>query len=192
MKRESIDWRKNGALIRERALRCFSEYARRKMSLPPGMTRPADYSAIVEVSADCLAGAFSDGDPSRLFFSYPDDLDWENENFNGRPTGRVPRLAATMATYFYDAWRTENQKCGIADYGHRREMKDDAARFIVEDYFSWRFESGVRPMFLWELGSKATDEELINIVRDLMNKAKERRFGACTSTLILQVQQPNS
>jgi hypothetical protein len=49
------------------------------------------------------------------------------------------------------------------------------------------------PMFLWELGSKATDaEELINIVRDLMNKAKERRFGACTSTLILQVQQPNS
>jgi hypothetical protein len=154
---------------------CFSEYARQKMSLPPGITPPTDYSGLVEVSADCLAGAFLDGDPSHLFFSYR-EVDCENEDFNGRPTGRVPRLAATMATYFYDAWRTENQKCGIADYGHRREMKDDATRFIVEDYFGWRFEPGVRPVFLWELGSNAIDAEaFINIVRDLMNKAKARR-----------------
>ena len=45
----------------------------------------------------------------------------ELDSRNGRPRNDTSRTAATVACYFYEAWRGENKKRGTNDYGHRRE-----------------------------------------------------------------------
>jgi hypothetical protein len=136
---------------------------------------------LIEIPLVWLADGFVNGyDSSR--FTNEEYRKWLKglpetrwDDLNGRPTGDVRRVAATLACYFYDTWRTENCKHGIQDYGHRGEMKDDAAKYVVEDFFAWRFGDGVRTVFLWELGQAKDVESLILLVRDLMDKPKKRR-----------------
>jgi hypothetical protein len=90
---------------------------------------------------------------------------------NGRPREETSRSAATIAFYFYEAWREENQKHKVNDYGHREEMKDYAAEAVVEDMFAWLIES----KYAWRLGKAKTVSKYIDIVRDLMGKSASRR-----------------
>jgi hypothetical protein len=107
----------------------------------------------------------------------------EYEPENGRRVGVGSRGAATVACYFYEDWRRENQKRGIKDYGHRGEMKDNAARAVVEDYYAWRLFAGIRPVFAEEIGSPRDVEAFIEVVRDLMDKPKERRYPGDDATV---------
>ena len=187
------DWRGTCELVRERLRQCLSEHAKREL----GGRRQGLYPGVCLVGLPVakLKSAFSDGScgwPALIFRS-----DEEREAFiskrchpepepDGRPRGEAVRAAATMALYFYDAWRTENKTRGIGDYGHRGEMKFLAAQAIVEDFFAWRFSKGVRPVFIWELGFPTNMDAFIGAVHGLMDKPKSRRQpkrGTCLEYL---------
>jgi hypothetical protein len=41
-----------------------------------------------------------------------------------------------IASSFYAKWRADNQRQGMSDHGHRREIKDCAARWMIEFFVS--------------------------------------------------------
>ena len=65
------------------------------------------------------------------------------------------------ACAFKEAWVYSNAKQGISDHGHRREMSDRTAQYVVKAACSM-------------LG-REWSEELIETVRSRMDKASERR-----------------
>jgi hypothetical protein len=170
-------WREGGEVVREQGRRFLSEYAKNHLS------RQEDGAdSILDVPVAWLAVGFvSDYDPSRfverrvsrqeLDVLCSGLLDYY-ENTSGRPRDDVSRAAATISCYFYEAWRNQNQKLGINDYGHRREMKDYAARSVVEDMFAWCLGF---PKYAWRLGEITDIESYIEVVRGLMEKPKSRR-----------------
>lgn len=163
------NWRDVGEIVRERGRRFLSEYAKRELSQDRG---PAQ--CVLDVPVDCFAQGFLADDASfvkRRKTREELDAFYANDGAtNGRPREDVTRQAATIAHYFYDAWRRENDKRAIRDYGHRGEMKDYAAEAVVEDFFVWLQFSK------WPLLFPAKSvETAIEIVRGLMEKPKQRR-----------------
>jgi hypothetical protein len=75
----------------------------------------------------------------------------------GRPANSDARVAAMQARVFYRMWQAENKKAGIKDFGHRNAMKDEAARFVIDEL---------------EPHSPVPDYET---VRELMDRPKPRR-----------------
>lgn len=173
------DWRVCGELVRERGRQFLSEYARHELRINSG-----DVFYILDVPVVWLAAGFVDPfDPLRF-----DDRQWHRAHplpedyadpINGRPRNNASRAAATIAGYFYDAWRIENQKREISDYGHRREMKDFAAQAVVEDIFALQFAV---PKLAWMFGVEDVTA-FTEIVRDLMEKPKSRRALADYATV---------
>ncbi|MFD1987985.1 hypothetical protein ACFSOZ_36815 [Mesorhizobium newzealandense] len=53
----------------------------------------------------------------------------------GRPKG-AENEAATIATKFYREWKDLNRRLGIRDHGKSDQMKDEAARFVADEYVS--------------------------------------------------------
>lgn len=172
-----MDWRSKGEMVRQRWRQSLSEHA---IARSDGDPRGPDHISLIEIPLVWVDNGFMDS-PSR--FTFEDYRKWSinlpeeryDGDLNGRPRRETLRVAAALACRFYDAWRAKNQEHGIRDYGRRGEMKDDAARFIVEDLFAWRFADGVRPLFLWELGWPENVESLALAVRDLMDKPLSRR-----------------
>ena len=174
------DWRDSGEVVRRHWRRCFSEYARQQY---PQEGREL---YLIDVPVVWLANGFLD----KSRFTSEDYRRWlrsltpkDCEPKNGRPLGAVSRAAATLACYFYDDWRRENQRQGIKDYGHRGEMKDYATRAVVEDLYAWRWGTGIRPCFAEEIGSPTDVEEFIDVVRDLMDKPNGRRHPGDDATV---------
>jgi hypothetical protein len=164
-------WRECGELVRRRGRKFLSDYAGHDLR----SSAANDVYYILDVPVAWFAASFVDAyDPVRFdkrqwARSHPLPEDYADPK-NGRPRGDASRAAATIAGYFYAAWRDENQKRGISDYGHRREMKDFAAQAVVEDIFALQ----IVPEMAWRFGvsDAATFTE---IVRDLMEKPKSRR-----------------
>ncbi len=75
----------------------------------------------------------------------------------GRPANKGVRDAAMQACVFYEMWRAENKRAGIKDYGVSNAMKDEAARFVIEEL---------------EPRSPQLNYEA---VRELMDRSKSRR-----------------
>src|SRR5262249_41404775 len=50
----------------------------------------------------------------------------------GRPQQRLVRLCGSLAIDFYQRWKDGNRRNGINDWGHRKEMKDEACRLAIE------------------------------------------------------------
>lgn len=63
------------------------------------------------------------------------------DHTGGRPRDDDLRTAATLARVFYDEWRAWNRKLGVDDRGLAEAMKDDAAQFIVSDFYPERGEA---------------------------------------------------
>jgi hypothetical protein len=175
------DWLDSGDIVRKRWRQCFSEYARQNY---PREGSELNWNDIPLV---WLANGFLDN-PWR--FTSEEYGRWlksqppvDDEPKNGRPLGVGLRGAATVACYFYDDWRRENQKRAIRDYGHRSEMKDYSARAVVEDLYAWRLAAGIRPIFAEEIGSPKDVESFIELVRDLMDKPKSRRHPGDHATI---------
>ena len=185
-----MDWRGTFELVRERLRQCLKhakkELGGRRQGLYPGV-------CLIGLPVAKLKSAFSDDSCKWHALIFRSDEEREafisqrchpEPELNGRPRGEAVRAAATMALYFYDAWRTENEERGIG--GHRGEMKFLAAQAIVEDFFAWRFCKGVRPIFLWELGLPKSMDAFIGVVHGLMDKPKSRRQpkrGTCLEYL---------
>jgi hypothetical protein len=51
----------------------------------------------------------------------------------GHPPDEDAWQRAIMASVFYEQWRKENRRRGIKDHGHAGHMKDEAARFVIEE-----------------------------------------------------------
>ena len=51
----------------------------------------------------------------------------------GRRADLWTHSAAQSALFFYKLWRAENKRCDVDDRGLSNDMKDDAARIVVED-----------------------------------------------------------
>jgi hypothetical protein len=49
----------------------------------------------------------------------------------GPPQQRLARLCGTLATNFYQSWKDANRRNGINDWGHRKEMQDEACRLVI-------------------------------------------------------------
>jgi hypothetical protein len=96
--------------------------------------------------------------------------EYRDKRDNGRPLDHDLRIAASMACAVYEAWCRTNKKHCIADHGHRGEMKNLAAREIVEDCFAWRFTT---ELDLFKL--EGDHESFIEAVRTLMDKPRHRR-----------------
>jgi hypothetical protein len=179
-----MDWRETGEAVRERGRQCLSDFAKKELG---GRPRIYPATCILGVPVASLAGVYENGEDylcrvSAVIFRSPQEreafytrLCHRKTDLNGRPRGEASRAAATVALFFYDAWHGENEKRGISDYGHRGEMKDIAARAIVEDLFAWRLGDGVRPTFVWELRGAQDVESFYLVTRDLMEKPKSRR-----------------
>lgn len=183
-----MDWRQTGELIRERGRQRLSDCANREWASSAlysnyvkELGRRPKY--LLDVPSEELANLYKDGDDQLDFailgvFSHQElrpflvEFDRPKPG-NGRPRCETSRVAATLAFYFYDAWRRENRRCGISDYVYRREMKDIAARAVVEDLFAWRFDVRVRSVYGGNLDRGI--ETFIPLVRDLMEKPKVRR-----------------
>ena len=50
----------------------------------------------------------------------------------GRPTHGLENFCAALALVFYHRWRFTNWQRGDSDQGHRGEMKDIAASYVIE------------------------------------------------------------
>jgi hypothetical protein len=175
------DWRKNGEVVRERGRQCIFEYARKEL-------RPGAEFVPLWIPAEWFKFGFVNGyEPERWLtwgeqfkrLTPEERLEWRKESFarddepkNGRPFGGATRQAATIACWFYEAWRKENQRSGIKDYGRRGEMKYLAAEFIVLDFFAWMFAV---PKFAWRLEPAKDAESFVDTVRMLMDKPQGRR-----------------
>jgi len=177
------DWRDRGEMVRERWRQCFSEYARQNSS------QDGPELFLTDIPVIWLADGFLDN-PSRFTSEHYREhcrrwlkLHQNYESKNGRPLAVQSRGAATVACYFYDDWRHENQKWGIRDYGCRGEMKNYAARAVVEDFYAWRLFAGIRPVFAEEIGSPTDVEAFIEVVRDLMDKPRGRRYPGHDATV---------
>jgi len=165
------DWCGSGELVRERWRRCFLDYARDDcwgdgLHLCDFPVLWLDRGVLEE------PWRFTRQNYRSWLMSLPERV--SDEPKNGRPLGGS-RTAATVACCFYNDWSSENQRRGIRDYGHRGEMKDYAARAVVEDFYAWRFGADIRPVYLWEIGSPKNVESFIEVVRELMDKPKSRR-----------------
>jgi hypothetical protein len=179
------DWRDVGELIREQGRRFLSDFAKHEQGKIPSISYRSDGTPIHKDPTDVyiescpiawLSTGFADiYDPTRFDYrrwlhSHPLPTDYRDPQ-NGRPRGDASRAAATIACHFYDACRVENRKREINDYGHRREMKDFAARAVVEDIFAIQFEV---PKLAWMFPTDDV-ERFIEIVRQLMEKPRGRR-----------------
>ena len=165
-----MDWRETGEIIRKRGRRFVSECAKKELAQHPDAS-----GCTLDIPVDWFAEGFlTDGAcfvrrrPTREEI---DALMYADHPPNGRPREDGTRQAATVAHYFYDAWRSENEKRAIRDYGHRGEMKQYAAEAVVEDYFAWLQLSD---KYAWRFPAK-TVEAAIEIVLGVMEKPKKRR-----------------
>jgi hypothetical protein len=172
MKPVDVEWRKTGDLVRARGRDCVSEYAKRR-------SKGSNWEIyVISFPVDWLRSGFANGyDPdqhNRFKKLEPGALSHRTDEGtkNGRPFDGACRQAATVACYLYEAWRVENKKRGINDYGCRMEMRDFAARAVAEDFFAWMFST---PKFAWRLEPARDAESFIERVRVLMNKPKSRR-----------------
>lgn len=52
----------------------------------------------------------------------------------GRPRLRLHRTTAWEASFFYKQWREENKRMGVMDRGQGNAMKDEAVRFVIEEF----------------------------------------------------------
>ena len=180
-----MDWRGTGEVVRARVHRLLSELARRRFEgarralASIGQGEPAEV-LLIGISINLFREALADDcDPRSIIIeseqkflsrlkvqlrtrSFEEDKAYflALNSRPGRPRSDSVRLAATFACLFYDAWRGENQKRGIKDYGHRRDMKDWSAEVIVSDLFGWRFGVGVHAKFVGEMGKFADVESL--------------------------------
>jgi hypothetical protein len=178
------DWRECGEAVRERGRRFLSDHAKNHLG-----RWDDDHAAILDVPVVWFATGFVD-DYDALRYAErritPQEaevlcsglLDYYEKT--GRPRDDVSRAAATIAWYFYNAWHDQNQKLGINDYGYRTEMKNYAARAVVEDMFAWNLLS---PKYAWRLGRVADIESYVEIVRGLMDKPKRRRDPGAGATI---------
>jgi len=57
----------------------------------------------------------------------------DDRPIRGRPRNRNLRSVALSTSRFYQAWREENKRQGIKDHGQAGAMKEEAARFVVEE-----------------------------------------------------------
>jgi hypothetical protein len=181
-----IDWRGVGTVIRKRGQQTLDGYGRRHLLRFEG--RDLGYG-VVDIPLDYMRRAFTTGWDPEVFLAR-----WEvierlspEERYhlfeehaaacrepekNGRPVKVAARQAATLACYFYDAWRNENRQLAINDYGHRSEMRDLAARAVVEDMFAWMLGS---KKDAWRLAPAKNADRFYHIVRELMDKPAKRR-----------------
>ena len=58
----------------------------------------------------------------------------ERNKSRGRPRNSLARAAAMQSRIFYKMWRKKNKEAGIRDHGYGDKMKDDAVRFVIEDF----------------------------------------------------------
>jgi hypothetical protein len=173
------DWRANGDLIRDRARRFLSAHAIHEFE-----TNTARYGTVrggpwvQPMPAEWLATGFSeDYDHTRFDYvkwlrAHPERMKvYDPPLQGGRPIAESSRAAATLAYCFYETWRRENKNAGIRDYGHRGEMKDFAARAIVEDIYAVQFQP---PSLAWQFTVESA-EKFVELVRELMDKPRHRR-----------------
>lgn len=85
----------------------------------------------------------------------------------GRPQNSQLRAAAALAWHFYNSLRALNKKRGFKDRGYCNDMKDYAARAMLEDWFAWGADC--------ERLSGGGLDDFVFKVRELMEKAKSRR-----------------
>ena len=176
-----MDWRSTGEAVRQRWRECLSEHAKEASAVWIKAGCDPDEIRLIEIPFVWVDSGIMDSplrftreDYRKWSFSLPKER-FDVDDLNGRPRRETLRVAAALACRFYDAWRAKNREYGVRDYGHRGGMKEDAARFIVEDLFAWRFADGVRPVFLWELGWPENVKSLVLAVCDLMDKPQKRR-----------------
>jgi hypothetical protein len=55
----------------------------------------------------------------------------------GRPTHGLENFSSALALMFYHFWRTTNRQKGDSDQGHRGEMKDIAASYVIEIFIEF-------------------------------------------------------
>ena len=181
-----MDWRQNGEVIRNRVRQFLSHHAIRDGDVIVTTTSGQHVQSkhtdrwIASVPLDWLIKGI-DKPYNKSRFDYREWLrsksgllnrDWDEwRPKNGRPVAEATRMAATLAEYFYEAWRRENSKASISDYGHRSAMKEFAARVVVEDIFALQFAI---PKLAWQFAVKGPDE-FVETVRALMDKSKRRK-----------------
>jgi len=165
-----MGWREVGEIIRERGRQFVSTYAKKELSW-------TDSGATLDIPVAWFAEGFLTDEacftrqrltPDEIKAKYGND-----EPNNGRPRDETARTAATLACFFYEAWRGENEKRGLKDFGHRSAMKDYAAQAVVEDFFAWLYLSPPH-RYSWRATAKDV-ESFAEIVRGLMEKSKQRR-----------------
>src|SRR5262249_46374149 len=131
-------WVAAGEIVREWGCQFFSDFARYELKSHDIciLTMPVPWLA------SCFVGAYDPGqfDYREWLRANPAPADYY-EDKNGRPRGDASRAAALTACYLYSAWRNQNRKLEVDDYGHRRDMKDFAATAVVEDIFAVQFET---------------------------------------------------
>jgi hypothetical protein len=182
-----IDWRGVGLIVRKRGQQSLDEYVRKYFSPSPG--RRCEY-LILSIPVEYLKVGFSAGYSPEVFLTpteiyarhSPEERRRLSDAFleaekNGRPINVASRQAATVACYFYDAWRNENRQLAINDYGHRGEMRNMAAEAVVEDMFAWMLGS----QYAWRLNPAKNAEQFFYIVRELMDKPAKRRDPSVAS-----------
>jgi hypothetical protein len=60
-------------------------------------------------------------------------LEGKFDRRSGRPRNRDLREAALCTRIFLKRWRALNRAKGISDWGHREEMTEEAARFVIQE-----------------------------------------------------------
>jgi hypothetical protein len=200
-----MDWREVGEIIRERGREFVSSYAKWELSsTSDGATLDIPIAWFAEgflkdrarftkhkvtpeeywsryLTRDWYWSRYANPDSKR---SYPLDDFADDDPQNGRPRDEASRQAATVACYFYEAWRCENEKRGLKDHGNRREMKDYAAQAVVEDFFAWLY---LTPPHRYSWRATAKDvESFTEIVRNLIDKPKRRRDPGSWNSVDIQ------
>jgi hypothetical protein len=160
-----MDWRESGRLIQR-------EFLEWKKSPNVFRNDPGDLLGRYERSFRGALLSHLGGDASKLVSYLRSDRPISSEDRNDwadvlegkfsreprrRPKNRDVHGAARVALLVYREWRHRNDLNGVSDWGFRDEMKDEAIRFVLEEFEPPEHE--VKP----------------EAVRELMDREKSRR-----------------